>query len=361
MKSARRWLSVNLLGVLCVMALVAAACSPATSPGKPSAGATTAPAAKSTAAPQQATAPAKNAVRLRVVSSWERNITFAQPLLRLSERLEKNSNGELTIEFVGPDVVPPFEAVTATSRGVVDMAHTTPAFYATNLPEANALHFATGTCEQYRRAGALDVLDQVHREKTNTAFLGCGGGGAGFVFLTKDPVQNIEYFRGKKIRTTGLYTPILDALGASPVEIPPAEVYTALERGVMDGVAWPENGIIERKLQEVVKYMVKPTWFEVRLSTLINVDAWNRLPPHLQTVLQNTVLEMEPEADAFFRELTQKEQADLQQQGMTIVTLPPAEGEKLLRIVEDSTWAKIERDSPEWGPRLREAFTRGRQ
>lgn len=335
------------------------ACAPAATPaGQATPALAGAKPSSATSAP--AGASAKQAVVLKAVSSWERNITFAQPLLRLMERIDKNTGGELKLELVGPEVVPPFEAVTATSRGVADFAHTTPAFYATNLPEANALHFATGSCEKYRKAGALEVLDQVHRAKTNTIFLGCGGGGAGFVFLTRDPVTSLDYFQGKKFRTTGLYTPILNALGASPVEIPPQEVYTALERRVADGVAWPENGILERKLHEVVKYMIKPAWFEVRLSELINVDSWNKLPPHLQKALQETVLELEPESDQFFRDLTLKEQADLQKAGMQIVTLPEPEADKLLKLVDDSTWAKIEQDSPEWGGKLRASFTKAR-
>ena len=48
---------------------------------------------------------------------------------------------------------------------------------------------------------------------------------------------------GKKMRTTPLYTPFFKAMGATTKNISPAEVYTALERGVVDGLAWPEGGV----------------------------------------------------------------------------------------------------------------------
>jgi TRAP-type C4-dicarboxylate transport system substrate-binding protein len=248
--------------------------------------------------------------------------------------------------------------MTAVSNGVYDLTHTSPSFYGTALPEGNAIQFAVGECKKYRDAGAIPLLDQVHRERTKTMLLGCSGGGHGFVFITKDSVESLDYFKGKKMRATALYSPILQALGASPVEVAPAEVYTALERRVVDGVAWPEMGIKERKLQEVLKYMVKPTWLEVRETMVMNVNSFNRLPPHLQKAVQDTALEMESEYDAFFRQTAQKEQAELQQEGMQIITLPKAEGDKLQQVVSDATWGTIVAASPEWGPKLREAFTK---
>jgi TRAP-type C4-dicarboxylate transport system substrate-binding protein len=319
-----------------------------------------APKAPAQQAPKAAEPAAKTPVTLRVISSWERPILWAQPLLELSKRVEQNSKGELILQFHGPEVVPPFEGVTAVSRGAFDAVHTTPAFYVTNLPEANAILAMQGTCDSFRTAGAMKLFDEVHRAKTNTTLVGCTGGGAGFVFVTNDRVESLEFFRGKKMRTTGFYTPIFEALGASPIEIPPADVYTALQRRVADGLAWPELGLLERKLHEVQRYIVKPTWGEVRLVLLVNVDSWNRLPPHLQKVLSDTVLEMEPWGDQFFREASSKEQAELQRLGMQIINLPPAEGERLLKLVNGAIWNRIVQDSPDWGPRLREAFARAR-
>jgi TRAP-type C4-dicarboxylate transport system substrate-binding protein len=376
--------------LVCMFVLLAVACTPAAAPSptaapakpaeaaKPAATAAPAkpteapaakpaeakpaasPAAKAEAKPaDKAAAPAgKAAVTIRAISSWERNISYAQPLLELIQRLNRNSNGEIQMTFAGPEVVPPFESVTSVTRGAYDFVHTAPAFYATNLAEANAIQLMQGPCDIYRKAGAMDLFDQVHRQKVSSTYIGCTGGGAGFIFLTKDPVTSIDYFKGKKMRTTGFYTPVLNALGASTVEVPPAEVYQALERRVIDGVPWPENGILERKLEEIVKHMTKPVWGEVRLTAIMNTAAWDRLSPNHQKVLRDTVLEMEPWSDDYFRQATVKEQAELQQKGMTITTLPKAEGDKLLQTVSDAVWGDIQKASPDWGPRLRDAFTK---
>jgi TRAP-type C4-dicarboxylate transport system substrate-binding protein len=329
-------------GFMVVLGILAVACA---QPARPTASEPARPGASA-------------AVTLRGLSGWERNISYSQPFLQFADRLSQKTNGELQVQYAGPEVVPPFEGLTAVSSGAFDLLYTTPAYYVTNLPESPALQFAVGPCQRYREAGVFDLYDQLHRQKTNSTFLGCAGGGSGFVFLTREPVQSLDYFKGKKMRGDQLRVPILEAVGASPVVIPPAEVYTALERKVVDGIAWPENGILERKFEEVVKYMIKPSWLVVKLGYVMNLDAYNRLPPHLQQALRETIYELEDESESLFKRETEKEQAELQKQGMQILTLPPAEAEKLLKLIDDAAWSAMDKASPEWGPKLREAFAR---
>ncbi len=63
------------------------------------------------------------------------------------------------------------------------------------------------------------------------------------------------------MRTTPLYTPFFKAMGATTKNISPAEVYTALERGVVDGLAWPEGGVAFRGWQKYIKFKVGPAFF----------------------------------------------------------------------------------------------------
>jgi TRAP-type C4-dicarboxylate transport system substrate-binding protein len=204
-------------------------------------------------------------------------------------------------------------------------------------------------------------MDEIHREKFNVSFLGVPSSGIGFVMLTKAPVRNLEFFKGKKMRTTPLYTPLLKALGASTVTIAPAEVYPALERGVADGLAWPEFGIEERKLQEVVKYMLFPTYYDVRTALLINKGTFDKLPPHLQKLLIETVVEVEEWGVKAFRDEADKEQDRLKKQGMEIIRLPDAEAKRYLQIARDAIWEQIIKDSPKNGPRLKETFIKAAQ
>jgi TRAP-type C4-dicarboxylate transport system substrate-binding protein len=154
---------------------------------------------------------------------------------------------------------------------------------------------------------------------------------------------------------------MLKALGAATVTIAPAEIYPALERGVVDGVAWPEYGIEERKVHEVAKYMLLPTYYEVRTNMLMNRAAFEKLPPHLQKLLLESMREVEEWGRRVFREEADKEQERLRKHGMEWVALPDAEAKRFLGIARDALWEQIMRDAPKYGARLKEAFLKAAQ
>jgi TRAP-type C4-dicarboxylate transport system substrate-binding protein len=314
------------------------------------------------AAPRGALAQPKPRVVLKAISVWERPLIWNRPLLELMTRIEKNSGGELVIEWRGgPESVPPLQSAEPVSKGVFEIAQTSPTFYASAVPDANAIYPEKASPRSLHAAGAIALLDEIHREKLGVVFLGVPSSGVGFTILTKAPVRNLEFFKGKKIRTVPLYTPLLKALGAATVTIAPAEVYPALERGVVDGVGWPEVGIEERKLHEVTKYMLFPTYYDVRSSMLMNRAAFEKLSPSLQKLLLATVRDVEEWGVKIFREETDKEHERLRKAGVEMVTLPESDAKRFSQIARDTLWEQVMKDSPKYGARLREAFTKAAQ
>lgn len=309
-----------------------------------------------------ARAQGRSRVVLKAISTWEKPLVWNKPLLELMGRVERKSNGELVIEWRGgPESVPPFQSAEPVSKGVFDIVQTSPTFYASAVPDANAIYPEKASPKSLHAAGVVRLLDEIHREKLGVVFLGVPSSGIGFTILTKAPARNLEFFKGKKIRTVPLYTPLLRALGVATVTIAPAEVYPALERGVVDGVAWPEIGIEERKFHEVAKYMLLPTYYDVRSSMLMNRAAFDKLPAPLQTLLVETVREVEEWGAKTFREEAEREHERLRKLGVEMVTLPEAEARRFLQIARDALWEQVMKDSPKYGARLREAFTKAAQ
>ena len=312
--------------------------------------------------PAPARAQGKPKVVLKAISVWEKPLVWTRPLLELMTRVEKKSGGELVIEWKGgPESVPPFQSAEPISKGVFDIVQTSPTFYASAVPDANAIYPEKASVKSLHAAGAVRLLDEIHREKLGVVFLGVPSSGIGFTILTKAPARNLEFFKGKKIRTVPLYTPLLKALGVATVTIAPAEVYPALERGVVDGIGWPEIGIEERKFHEVAKYMLLPTYYDVRSAQLMNRASFEKLPADLQKLLVETVREVEEWGARTFREEAEKEQDRLRRFGMETVTLPDAEGTRFLQLARDTLWEQVMKDSPKYGARLREVFTKAAQ
>jgi TRAP-type C4-dicarboxylate transport system substrate-binding protein len=312
--------------------------------------------------PGRALAQARPKVTLKGISVWEKPLIWSKPLLELADRVEKKSGGELVIEWRGgPESVPPFQSAEAVSKGVFDIVQTSSTFYGSAVPDGIAIYPEKASVKSLHAAGAVKLLDEIHREKLGVVVLGVTSSGIGFTFVTKAPVRNLEFFKGKKIRSLPLYTPLLRALGAATVTIAPAEVYPALERGVVDGVAWPEMGIEERKFHEVAKYLLFPTYYEVRSVTLMNRGAFEKLPPPLQKILMEAVGEVEEWGAKTWREEVAREQERLRKAGMEFVTLPEPDAGRYLKIARDAIWEQVMKDSPKYGARLREAFTKAAQ
>ena len=99
----------------------------------------------------------------------------------------------------------------------------------------------------------------------------------------------------------GLYNYFIAALGASPVTIPHPEVYTALERGVVDGYMFPFSDAADLSLFEVCKYFVDHTFYESgNLVAIMNLKKWNALPKHLQKLMIDALMDLEPQVYDIF-------------------------------------------------------------
>jgi TRAP-type mannitol/chloroaromatic compound transport system substrate-binding protein len=74
------------------------------------------------------------------------------------------------------------------------------------------------------------------------------------------------------------------------------EVYTALERGTVDGLGWPSIGVMDLSWDKFLKYRIDPGYFQTDLSMLVNLDRWNALGEEARQILQDTAIEWEEES-----------------------------------------------------------------
>jgi TRAP-type C4-dicarboxylate transport system substrate-binding protein len=167
---------------------------------------------------------------------------------------------------------------------------------------------------------------------------------------------------GLKIRTSPFYDPMIKDLGGAPVRIAGGEIYTALEKGVVDGACWPAMGALDYKWYEVAKYMVRPRFGEPVELILVNLNSWNRLPKDLQDLLTKIATEIEAKGRAAMVSSFENEEKELQKRGMELLLLPAKEAEKYLNAFYERSWEELilKRDS-EFGPRLKEAVDRMRK
>src|SRR5690625_3574031 len=126
-----------------------------------------------------------------------------------------------------------------------------------------------------RNNGTLELLNKIWNKK-GLYFLARTWEGVPFNIYLKKPLKN-NSFEGVKLRTTPNYRPFFSSLGAVNVEISPGEVYTALERGVVDGAGWTATGLFDLGWHEQLKYRVEPAFYAASVELLINLDTWEGL------------------------------------------------------------------------------------
>ncbi|MDP2735470.1 MAG: TRAP transporter substrate-binding protein DctP, partial [bacterium] len=139
-------------------------------------------------------------------------------------------------------------------------------------------------------------------------------------------VTKLEDAKGLRLRTHGgLSNVVTAALGAAPATIPTAEVYTALERGVVDGAMRALPSLVDFNESEVLKNIVTPNLFMGNAMILVNQDRWKKVPANLQKVLSDAVAENLRWADDYYENLEKKSREILIKKGVKFNALSKSE------------------------------------
>ena len=144
------------------------------------------------------------------------------------------------------------------------------------------------------------------------------------------------------------------------VQTAPGEVYTALERGVVDGYGWPISGIFDLGWNEKTKYRVDPGFYSAEVSVLVNRNSWERLNEAQKNVLRKSAERGEAEAVAEFAEENEREIKRQAAAGIQTIKFDGAVAGAYLAKAYQAGWDGIIRQSAASGPKLKEFFQKAR-
>lgn len=286
-------------------------------------------------------AAAQEEVTLRGVTAFATGTTFSRPFEAFVERVNETGKGVVQIDYVGgPEAIPTFELGNAVSTGIVDIANNTTAFYTNLLPLGDALHLATNTVQDQRANGCFEMIDQLHQDQMNVKYLARTGDNIQFHLYLTQPIEGPD-LSGLTIRTTPVYRAMFEALGATLVRTAPGEVYTALERGAIDGYGWPIQGVLDLGWDEQTDYRVDPGFYQVDVNFLVNMDSWNALSDEARQVLEEAALWTEAQ-NADNIGINETESAKQTEAGIEVITFDGEAREKWLGTAQEAGWAAIE-------------------
>lgn len=129
--------------------------------------------------------------------------------------------------------------------------------------------------------------------------------------------------RGQKIRVADLplYPAVFKALGAVPTPIPFAEMYSALEAGIVDGADAPLDSVMSMKLNEVSRFVTLIEWSRAAPGPIMMSDAaWQRVPEGDRAAFLAAIRKGTDYIAQAFMDQEDSTKAELQRRGMSVVT-----------------------------------------
>jgi TRAP-type transport system periplasmic protein len=297
-------------------------------------------------------------VTLRAVTAFAEKTTYSRPFEKFIEQVNADGKGLIQINYIGgPKAMPPFEVGNALKTGVVDIANTTGAFTTNVMPESDAWKLTERPMSELRKNGGYDYMAKLYAEKMNAIFLARLVDNNPFHLYLNKPISAPD-LTGLKIRITPVYRDFFQALGATVVQTPPGEVYTSLERGVVDGYGWPITGIFDLGWNEKTKYRVDPGFYTAEVSVLVNKTTWDKLSDAQRAVLLKAAQRGEAEAAAEFAAENAKDTKRQADAGIQTIKFDGAAAQAYRSKAYQAGWDGIIKQSPEHGPKLREFFSK---
>jgi TRAP-type mannitol/chloroaromatic compound transport system substrate-binding protein len=239
---------------------------------------------------------AQTKVNWRMQSAFGSQLTHLGPSgQRFAKDIEEMTDGNFVIKFHEPGtLVPSLECFDAASKGSVDACWTTPGFHAGKYP---ALAFFTtvpfgpnyGEFFAWKIFGNGNKLrDEIYSKHGLIAFDGFAIGPETSGWFRRE-IKSLDQLKGLKMRFFGLGAKVMQKLGVQTQLLAPADIFPALERGVIDATEFSMPTMdIKQGFHQVAKFNYFPGWHQqVSVShILMNKKAYDALPKSYQKMIQ---------------------------------------------------------------------------
>ncbi|MBI4829474.1 MAG: TRAP transporter substrate-binding protein [Nitrospinae bacterium] len=237
----------------------------------------------------------------KLVTSWPPNYPILQTSIEaMAKRIEQMSEGRLAIRvYAGGELVPALEVFDAVSAGTVEMGNGASYYWAGKVPEAQFFtSIPFGFNAQQMSAwlnfgGGLELWNKAY-EPFNLIVMPALETGAQMSAWYKKEIKSLADLKGLKMRAPGLGAKAMAKAGVSIVLLPGGELYTALERGVIDAADWiaPYHDMA-LGLHRAASYYYHPGWREPCgvCELTVNRTAWDSLPKDLQAIVRAAAAE----------------------------------------------------------------------
>ncbi len=239
---------------------------------------------------------AQATVRWRMATAWPKSLdNMYGSAENLCKRVGELTGGKFEIRcFPAGEIVPPPQLMDTVSNGTVECNHVLSSFFVgKNSAVAFDAGLAFGLNARQHNAwlytgGGMAHLRRLYK-KYNIVNFQVGNVGVQMGGFFRKEIKSVKDLQGLKMRIGGIGGMVLTKLGAQPQQIPPGDIYPALEKGALDAAEWigPYD---DQKLglNKVAPFYYAPGWWEgsASVTSHVNETAWNALPAEFKAAFE---------------------------------------------------------------------------
>lgn len=232
----------------------------------------------------------------RMATPWSGGPWLERDAQMFADRVSELSHGDIAIEvYPGGTLGSALRVTNTVKSGVAQVSHNYINYdYGTDPTTALLAGHSSGlTPEEFMlwmyEGGGADLYEEYRRDVFDVVAFPCAILGTEIFLHSNKRVETLEDFQGLRLRTSGAWAEIASRLGASTVVMAGSDIYSALERGVIDAAEWgsPEMNR-PTGFQEVAQYVVIPGVHQSGgfLECQVNTNTWDQLSEEQQSMLR---------------------------------------------------------------------------
>ena len=232
----------------------------------------------------------------KMTTSWGGGPLMEIGAKAFAEKVKVYTEGRVEIQvFPGGTIGSALKVSETVRNGVAEVGHTWMGYdwgrdkttvlfggFAGSMDSERMLHWLY-------EAGGIEMWRQFREEEFGVISMPCFIRTAEAFLHSRKPVRSLADLKGLKLRTAGAWLEISKDLGAAPVTMPGAEVYTTLERGGIDATEWGtlyEN--ISSGFHKIAKYVIIPGVHQpvAPFEMMFNKEAWAKLSDQDKSLIE---------------------------------------------------------------------------
>jgi TRAP-type C4-dicarboxylate transport system substrate-binding protein len=291
-----------------------------------------------------------NPIRLRYASPYSTTHPFSLADRDWINYIQSHSHGRIQIEaFWGGSLMSADESVMELRHDVADVGYIAP-IYAHAGMEINKVQ--TGFYEGIRTIEQQVLLLHCLRKRfpvfdkelRGVIPIALQGGNLAHVLTRNIPIHRLEDLQGLRIRTPVELVPVFEKLGIDAVLFPMGDVYTALSKGIIDGVVTAPDGLSAMHFAEVARYYSLLTIYRGAYpARAVSARIFSKLPSDLQALLINSGTYWESRIAHYVKASGDKGIKYARSNGVIITDIDPAEQKRFDKLYSDSAHDSAEK------------------